>query len=290
MWKKCLIIFGILLLLVVAALITLPFVIDVNAFRSQIVTKINQSINGKIEIDRIEASILRGVVLHGVKLTNLEGFSEPLFLSVSNADLNFNFLKILIGDIHVTAKFSRPDITVERTEANGWNIARLLKSESERTETPRPKQKSEFLNRIAGNWIRSAHIGFELVDANILYLDQISGKRFVLKSVNLELDNVTLNKPINLDFSGELDTSLEGGMDMKGRFSYRGIIHPKFSESGLFHNLSFNGTVDLTKMLIVKDGSFNKQPGTEFKTLVKGIFRGGDRVLVLESFQITLAY
>lgn len=289
MLKKFLIIFGILLVLAMGTLAILPFVIDVNSFKPLIVSKINETINGKIEIEKIEASILRGIVLHGVRITNPEGFSELLFISVSKADLNFNFLNLLIGDVKLTAKFSRPDITVERTESNGWNIARMLKSKSEQIEESFSQQKTEFVNKFIGKWIKTAHIGFGLKDANLLFLDQLAGKRIHLKSVNLELDDVSLNKPINLYLDGEIDASLFQGMDTKGKFSYKGTILPKFSSSGLFHNLSFNGTIDLTKMLIVQQGKFNKQPGTEFKLLSKGIFRGGDKVILLESYQLNLA-
>ena len=57
MFRKITIIIGSLIALVLIALVVLPFVIDVDKYRPQIVNAVDERINGKLELGKLKLSL-----------------------------------------------------------------------------------------------------------------------------------------------------------------------------------------------------------------------------------------
>ena len=74
MLKKLAIGFGSFLLLILLAIIVIPFVVDVDKYRPQIVSAVNEQINGKLELGQLKFSLWGQIRVEvgGVKTIHFE--------------------------------------------------------------------------------------------------------------------------------------------------------------------------------------------------------------------------
>ncbi|HLB59956.1 MAG TPA: AsmA family protein [Bdellovibrionota bacterium] len=285
MLKSVLVTIGILVGLVVAAALVLPFVIDFDTFRPQLVKRANESLNGTLSVGKLEVSLWKGITLQDVLLTNPDGFSEPHVVSVSRANVTFNLWKLLTGTPRFTVKLSEPTITLERSPI-GWNIAKLLKEKEEIKEVPIAPEEKRL--GFAGSLIQKASLSLKIKNAGISFFDQTKNRRFQITAVDLDLNNIALNKPITLDFEGNLDAMLLPEWDTKGRMGFQGTIFPHLNEDRSLNSMAIDGTFDFTKMLVVKEGTIDKQPGKLTTFSLQGNYSALDKKLDLKSFEFRI--
>jgi len=279
--KIFLIIFGLIGLLLIAAIIT-PFVVDVDDFRPRILEQVNKRIQGNLEIEKIEASIFEGIKLHGVKLTNPEGFGEPTLLTVSRAHVSANIIGLIKGDLKLVTRFADPQITFERSET-GWNVQQLLKPKAEEEIDAGGKPTDTKVSFLAG-WFKNPALSMRIRRANITVVDQLKQRRIEISAVDLDLTNLKMNEPIQLDVEGDFDAALLDKWDTKGRLGFRGTLFPQLGEGGKMTSATVDGTIDLTKMLIVREGIINKQPGTPSTIKTEGVYDAKNKLVDVTKF------
>ena len=114
--------------LLVAAIISLPFLVDVNRFRPEIESRLSDALGRKVTLGNLKLSLLSG----GVKIDNIAIADNPAFSSspflVSKSFQAGVELKPLIfsREVRITGiSLDHPEITLIRSSAGRWNFSDL---------------------------------------------------------------------------------------------------------------------------------------------------------------------
>src|ERR1700743_2406912 len=99
--KKLGIVLGALVVLVLVAMMIIPMVVDVDKYRPQIVSAVDEHINGKVELGKLSLSLWGQVRVDvaGVKVTDL---NQRAILSVNDAYIPIPLFPILTGSPEIS--------------------------------------------------------------------------------------------------------------------------------------------------------------------------------------------
>ncbi len=131
--KKLLIFVGSIFFLLLVILVSVPFFVDVDQYRPQIVAQANSKLNGTLELGKLKLSLWGAVKIHAdsIKLT-INGFDKP-FLTTDQFHLEIPFSSVLAGHPQVVAVLSGPKISVVKNSQGEMNVLKLMKAEPAKT-------------------------------------------------------------------------------------------------------------------------------------------------------------
>ncbi len=229
--KWLLIIGSIFVVLIIAAVIIIPKFIDVQKYKPVIEQKVAQATGRSFTFgDEIDISVFPWV---GVKLTDLhlgsgDGYKETDMVSVKNFEVRLKVMPLLSKKIEVkTFVLDSPEIYLEKLKngsANWQGIGTKQKRSSQ-------KQKKESSTGTALP-IEALLIGnFSITNGKITYVDHTSGLKKEISDLNLDLNNISLENPIGIEFSAKIDgkpLSLNGTAGPIGKEPGKGIISLDF--------------------------------------------------------------
>ncbi|MCW5732562.1 MAG: AsmA family protein [Enhydrobacter sp.] len=127
--KRLLIGVGGIVGLLIAALLTLPWLIDVEAYKPEIVAQVKRATGRDVAIDgpiRLSLMPTPSVELDGVKFFNLAGSKSPIMVEVKSVTVKPSMLSLLAGDIEVDGvTLVEPKIVLEVTAEGkpNWEFA-----------------------------------------------------------------------------------------------------------------------------------------------------------------------
>lgn len=209
-----------LLLLIVAAVIVLPLVIDPNDYKDEIVQAVREQTGRELSItEPMELSVFPwlGISAGGVSLSNAPGFGQQPFAGIGALQLKVKVMPLLSRKVQVDTIVLR-DLTLSLARnAKGDNNWDGLSGKDKPAEAPSDK---------AGD--RSAMTvdiqGVEVVNAKLIWDDRQSKAHYVLKDLNLTTGALSAGStaPLALDFV--LDTGEKGPqvtLDLKGTVAVR---------------------------------------------------------------------
>lgn len=142
--KKLLIGVGGFVGLLTAALLILPWLIDVDAYKPEIVAQVKRATGRDVTIDGpIRLSLLPtpSVELDGVKFFNLAGSQNPIMVEVTSVTVKPSLLALLAGDIEVAGvTLVEPKIVLEITSEGkpNWELAPSAAEPGPAAATPNP--------------------------------------------------------------------------------------------------------------------------------------------------------
>ncbi len=265
MLKKILIGFGALVLLLLAAIIIIPFVVDVDQYRPQIVALANEQINGKLAIGKMKLSLWGRVEIKidGITVTDSRGDS---LVKVGEAYALLPFTSIIAGKPQLTLRMTKPEINVIKGKDGKLNVLSLVKASSAAApEATQPAAepagkplKKEDIPYVAV--IFAAGIDVELRDAFFSYVDRVTDFTQVARGFNFLLTDISLSRPMNLKIWSDIETKVGKDLHVKGPLRIEGKITPHLKE------LAFD-SVDVAMIMSFDDlkldvpGTFTKQPG-----------------------------
>ncbi len=224
--KWILISIGALIVLLIVALLTIPLFVDVQKYRPEIEERVSAamgrpfSIKGDLSLSLFPWAGLSFSDLH---LGNPEGFEEKDFLSVRSFDVRVKLLPLLSRDVRVKRfLMDGPHVVLIKNKDGRGNWEGLgkasgkssLRPPAEETETPRG-------GKAEGLPIKALAVGeFAITNGSVLWIDHGKGERKEISDIALRLEDVSLNRPINIDLSARLDgkpLSLGGSIGPLGK-------------------------------------------------------------------------
>jgi len=127
--KKLVTLFGAFVFLLLAAIVVLPFVVDVDQYRPEIVEYANNKINGKLSLGKLKLSLWGQIRINvaGVKISDRRGTE---LLSVEDAYFHIPFSSIFSGHPVATLKMIRPSVNLIKNTAGKLNILDIMKVNS----------------------------------------------------------------------------------------------------------------------------------------------------------------
>lgn len=194
----------------ILAIIIAPLVIDVNKYRPQIEDQVTKATGRPFTLGgEIKPSLFPwvGISLADLHLGNPSGFKEKDFVSVDFFEARIKLLPILSGNYEFKRFILKgPKIVVVKQKNGRLNLEGLTsqnaapKPAAPKTESPASAQSNDALP------IKSLMVAeFAITDGSVLYIDHVAGTQKDIENINLTLKDVSLDKPIHLDFSAIAD-------------------------------------------------------------------------------------
>ena len=266
MKKALYLLVGLFGLLVLTALIV-PFVVDVDKYRPEIVRIANESLHGNLEIGKLKLSLWGHVhvKVDGVKLSDKKGRQV---LSVKDALFELPFFSIVSGSPTVTFRMNQPELAVFKNKKGEMNILTLVKNQGTRPPSQHPPTKSASPSAVASSESSAsvslpplamrAQLGVELMDAQLVYKDAATDLESRIKDLNVRIKNISLSKPMTLEMWADFDAKMGKSLTLQGAMKVDGTFAPKFEYSE-FQGMNAELKIDADDLLIQSPDSFLKK-------------------------------
>lgn len=202
------IVIGVVLLLVVAASVILPLVVDPNDFKGEIVNQVKQQTGRELKIDGdLNLSLFPwlGVQMDGVELSNAKGFGKQPFVSVKHAAVRVKLKPLLDRRLEVdTISLDGVTINLARNKSGTSNWDDLAQATKGKTKADKEKKqdKTGLDTSIAGFSIG----GVDIKDARISWDDSQSGQKYEISQFNLSSGAIVPGSPVVLNMDMVLDS------------------------------------------------------------------------------------
>ncbi|MDQ6953878.1 MAG: AsmA family protein [Mariprofundaceae bacterium] len=200
-----------LLLVLVVLLLAAPFFLNVDDYKQQIEQQVKDSTGRTLSIGGLQASLFPwvGLTLDNVVLANRVGFSDHDFLKVKHLDVQVAFLPLLNKQLEIARfKLDTPEIFLERNAKGEGNWEDLLPASYESQATNiNPKAGDTKAEDAKSNFSLAALSAelLQLKDGELIWQDGQSNTRIALTDVQLDLNDVQLERPVLAKLSARLN-------------------------------------------------------------------------------------
>jgi AsmA protein len=207
--KWIVIIAAALVLLFLLVVIVVPLMVDVEKYKPQIEAQVSKATGRPFKLGgELKPSLFPwvGLSLADLHLGNPPGFEEKDFVFVDAFEVRVKLLPLLSRNIEVKRFVMKgPKIVLEKRKDGRGNWEGLGQTTPEKTTEPSQPSK-EKAEASAGLPIERLVVGeCRIADGKIMWLDHTTETRKEIRDINLALVDVSLDKPIKLDFRALLD-------------------------------------------------------------------------------------
>ncbi len=199
---------GIAVVILVAAIIALPFLIDANQFRPMLQSELSKVLGREVTVGNLKLELLSGgVSADDLAIADDPVFSQTPFVHAKSLKVGVEMWPLIVSrKINVIAvTIDQPEITLLQTPAGAWNYANLgSKSAPAASTLPQPS---------AGGSAVDLSVNLVKLSNGRLTIAKTSGhsKPLILDSVNIELKDFSPTSV--MPFS--LAAKVSGGGDIK---------------------------------------------------------------------------
>lgn len=289
--KKLLITLGVFCGLFILAAIAVPFFVNVDQYRPQLIQAASEHLNGKVEIGKLSLSLWGKVHVQigGLKVSDAQGKN---ILSVQEAYFHLPFFSILDGSPTLILKMDQPIISVTKEKSGKFNVMSLAKTTPSTAATlgtqtatapqasTAPKNPTTAQTAAASSGsgktpgsnelslpgiVTRARVGLEIKNAQFTYKDETSGLTSETKNLNLIAHDISLSHKMSLEVFADLDTEEKGGAQkegttVKGPIRFTLTADPKVIENKV-SSVDVAANFSLDDLVISVPGLFQKDKG-----------------------------
>lgn len=173
----------VLVLLVVAAIVVLPMVIDPNDYKPQIVAKAKESLGRDLAIEqdlRLSVFPWLGLETGGVKVGNAAGFAKQPFAEIDQLGLKVKLMPLLSRRVEVdTLVLKGLRLNLEKDAKGKTNWDDLAKADEEKPEASAPSGNDDAAP------VSLSVQGIQIEDARVSWDDRQAGEKYVLDGVRV---------------------------------------------------------------------------------------------------------
>lgn len=201
---------GFLAVVVIAMLLLLPVFMDVQKYKPYIERRVSEAVGRPFTMgEKFKASLFpwAGVSLSDLHLGNPPGFDEKDFVSVKSFEIRVKLLPLLLS------KFK--DIQINHIILNEPRIALIKQKDGKTTwewkeKEPAQSKKNE-IKPVEGEpgeefSLKSLAVGdLSINNGLILWIDHSNKEKKEVSGLNLQLSDVSLDRPVNLKFDALMD-------------------------------------------------------------------------------------
>jgi|GEM_PF-4239986 len=223
--------FGLIVILIVAAVILVPRFFDPNDFKPQITSLVKEKTGREMVIDgEIKLSVFPwvGVSLGKVVLNELPEYGAQELFAVNSADVKVKLLPLLSKKVELD-RISLDGLKLNLVRltdgAANWELLKVndqpVQQNKSITTQKRAEKKESKASDHAGMGLAALSIaGLSLHNATITYDDRATQQKVVIDQLNLNVDEVAFDNPIPFDAEFIAKVSqpqLQDGMKVTGR-------------------------------------------------------------------------
>ncbi|NBX76579.1 MAG: AsmA family protein [Proteobacteria bacterium] len=257
-----------LLLILIIGMVTIPFFVNVDRFRPEIVELVNSKLNGHFDLGKLKLTLWGEIAVEADEAI-LTDSNKAQILSVGKFKLRVPVRSLLSMKPEIQVVMQKPKVQVKRDQRGEWNVLSLMKKEkSEGTgEMPAPEPKSLDVpkaveevkapnKQTSPSWAERASVSISIEEATLQVEDLKSNSHTELDRLNLETGALSLNSLPVFKLSGILGASTEG----------RGGISGPFEITGESKDETLNLSANLDKVSFSM-GAFQKKSGSPTRLL-----------------------
>lgn len=214
--------FVVLLLLLVAAVLILPKVIDPNDHKQEIIAAVKEQTGRDLALNAdLQLSVFPwlGVETGDVVLGNAQGFGNDPFAKVRELGLRVKVLPLFSGQVEVDTLVLDGlalNLSVDKSGRNNWDDLAGDKSAD--------KQGAKSADEASSDAGFALHIqGVKITDAQVSWNDQRSGDAYVLSNLHLTSGAITSGVPVPLEAGFLLESTQPARqmrLDIKGKLTF----------------------------------------------------------------------
>jgi AsmA protein len=206
---------GLCLVLIVGAIVLIPRFVDVQQYKPMIEELVTEQTGRSFSMgDDIQLSVFPwvGVSLSDIRLGSPKGFENQDMIAVKRFEARLRVMPLLSRQIEVsTFVVDTPRFFLEKAKdgkANWENIGPgATLGEKKAPEKKASGKQDEAVGTSDGKLpIESFFVGkFSIVNGLVSYVDQTTGVKKEISDFNLDLMDISLDKPIGVKLSAKLD-------------------------------------------------------------------------------------
>ncbi len=205
---------GLAVVLMVAAIIIVPQMVDPNDFRDDIVAKVKEATGRELQISGdIELSLFPwlGLELGELKLSNAKGFDAATFASIKQAAVKVRIMPLLSKQVEVDTVLLDGlvlNLAKAKDGRTNWDdLAGAQQTAPAGDRAAAPGQRPERADSTAAMPLAGLAIGgLTVSNANISWRDDSSGQQLGIQQLNLQTGAIVPGQPVDL----ALDFIVEG--------------------------------------------------------------------------------
>lgn len=259
MAKKIALFFGILLVVAVAAVLVIPFVVDVDKYRPQLVSAVNDRINGKLELGKLKLSLWGQIRVEIAAADLRDAAGRPVF-SMKDAYIHLPLGPLVTGSPTLVLHAEEPAIQVIKGKDGRLNVSGLMKPAVSAAENPSPAAGGGGggPTQVPGI-IARARIGVRIERALLSYRDETSG---IESKTRLEVGarDISLTHPTEFEVRAGVDTKLGKTGKINGPVVLQGTLVPKLVNDR-FNSVALKARLNADDLEILMPGLFEKKKG-----------------------------
>ncbi len=248
----------------------LPFVVDVNKYRPQIVAAANEHLNGKLELGALKLSFWGRVKvdIDGLSIADAHG---KRVLSVKDAAVNVPLLPLLIGAPSLSLLLNEPELNVVKGQDGKLNLMTLVKSEAGPQGAPgAPSAPGQKAAVATGDGVALPAIVLRsrftlLMDhAKVSYRDAVAGASYDVKDLSFHLRDVSPTSRMPFDLVAVLDITMGKTLKVKGPLRLEGSLQAAGGAQP-FDKLDAQASLQLDDLDLESPGSLSKRAGVPLR-------------------------
>jgi len=195
---------GVVVLLLAAAVVVLPMVVDPNDFKGEIVERFHEQTGRELKIaGDLNLSVFPwiGVQVDGVELSNAKGFGKSPFASVKRAAVRVKLMPLLGKKLEVdTIELNGVALNLAKKSDGTSNWDDLAKGKEKETAADKDKDGGDV--GLDGFSIG----GVNIKDAQISWDDRQAGQQIGIKEFNLNSGAIVPGKPVKISMGMQLQS------------------------------------------------------------------------------------
>jgi len=218
--KRSLKIAGIVLAILVAVLIALPFLINVNSFRPRIESELSDALGRQVTVGNLSLSLLSGSVgADNIAIADDPKFAKSPFVTAKSLKVGVEMLPLIFSkQLNVTSiTLEEPQITLLKTPSGTWNFSSLGGASAKESSTPTTPSSG------GSNAAKNLSVGKLNINNGKLIVGKANStaKPVVYDKVNIEVSNFSFTSQFPFKLTAALPTS--GNATISGK---AGPINP----------------------------------------------------------------
>ncbi len=231
--KWLLVVVGGLAVLIVAALLIIPRFVDLQRYKPQIEKQVSEVTGRSFRLGGdLTLSLFpwAGISLADLHLGSLPGFDKEDLLTVRSFEVRVKLVPLLFRNVQVKRFILEGAHIVLERDKNGRGNWEGIEKPSDQISPKAPEEKKRVpeTGPAGGLPIETLEVGeFAITDGSVLWIDHANGEQKDISDLTLRLEDVSLDRPVQVTLSAKLDgrpLSLEGHVGPVGKEPGKGTI------------------------------------------------------------------
>jgi AsmA protein len=279
--KRVLKIIGIVVVVILLAVIALPFLVDVNSFRPKLESELSTALGRQVKVGNLSLSILSGSVsAEDLSISDDPDFSKGPFIQAKSLKVGVEVMPLILSKtLHITdITLDRPEIALLRDASGKWNFSSLGNGSATAKKPAEPSSSSTPNLSVSKMDVKDGRLSVNRSNSSI--------KPHVYDNVNISVRDFSLRSQFPFTISANLpaggttkldgkagpinstDVSaspLEAKINIKGLdLTASGFVDPSTGIAGV---ADFDGTLNTDGKMARTSGSLKAD---KLKLAVKG--------------------